>query len=252
MVTVPNDLITGAVWWGGMPLFAHLVNDKPIKPWLKITWILTLSVIACCILSEYFDCFASVRPLPLGLIAYAVAFYGSVLFVVASEAFMLGLGRLLTRRYGKNWVKHINYGSILLAMGGLLLQAAAVGSTEPEYVLLVRDDVRLGPDGHPAACLPQQMARSRGNCPLKGRAPQGGRRTRVAQRQKDRRASKLFRGREPWEDLGRPLEAGKSAHGVFGGAYPFGFAEGSFQYQLQGGLRRRRKWSKAPGFNSLA
>jgi hypothetical protein len=28
----------------------------------------------------------------------------------------------------------MNYGSILLAMGGLLLQAAAVGSTEPEYV----------------------------------------------------------------------------------------------------------------------
>jgi hypothetical protein len=93
MVTVPNDLIAGAVWWGGMPLFTHLVNDKPIKPWLRITWILTLSVIACCILSEYFGCFASVRPLPLGLIAYAVAFYGSVLFVVASEAFMLGLGR---------------------------------------------------------------------------------------------------------------------------------------------------------------
>ena len=48
------------------------------------------------------------------------------------------------------------------------------------------------------------------------------------------------------------MEAGKSAHGVFGGAYPFGFAEGSFQRQLQGGSKRRRKWSKAPGFNSLA
>ncbi|MGY8662437.1 hypothetical protein Q3C01_08720 [Bradyrhizobium sp. UFLA05-109] len=48
------------------------------------------------------------------------------------------------------------------------------------------------------------------------------------------------------------LIAAALAMGVFGGPYPFRFAERTFQHQLQGGLRRRRKWPKVLGFNSLA